>query len=253
MNCNYKEKNKFKKYLLRILGFISVIVFISLCIGAIGWYYRYHIYWKYVEYQYNLQNVKKIPDKPMPEMNIPKNWEKYSWEYMSFYLPPGASLIDKIKDTVVYNIKNTEHGEIKLILTLHSVTPDFFKSLDLPSQPRPPNNEFWTSPQLRLKIFSAEANDFRWSMTPNDVRWHILAIYERSGFNAIQTKNTESILKSDLVCDLNFCENFIWLNWQCPSCSKGGYINFYTQNKEQGVVLNIIRLISQSIKVNCKH
>ena len=244
MSDEHQSKSKSKN-----LRFWTVLIF-AFAILVVGFYfgrqYRSHLLWKYTEWQHNLKKVEKIPNRLMPECNVPEDWVEHSWGCMSFRLPPEASLFKEANKTVAYFC-----GDIGTLITLSPLSPEMMSFLDASSQMYPVPGLSMTMPRLRLESSAVGANDFRWSMSSEEVRWLSYAVPLRSAVFLDDVKSSESLHRKDWEGVLFFRERLVFFDWQCTTGSTGGYIWFNNTNEEQELDRDIVRKIVQSIKINC--
>jgi hypothetical protein len=232
------------------LRYLMIFVVVLLLIGGLsGYYYRYHLYWKYIEWYLNKENIEdieKIPNRVIiSEISVPENWTEHVWKGVSFRLPPDMSLDNrKTNNTIIFCSDN-----LRVIIMVYPPTSEFLSFCDIASQMSLTRDSHLTLPQLRLKCFSVGKNDFHWSMSPKEVRWHCFAVCMRPILDYCHPNTIESIFRDDWNGILLLNEDKATFEWQCIS-GNGGYFHFST---EEGQLLDIetIRRICQSIKIDC--
>jgi len=250
MDCNLKEKYKFQK---NCFGFILTMVAILLVSGGLIWFYQYHLFWKYHEWRFEPEQ-KKIPSNPMPKTDIPENWVKHSVDCMQFHLPPALYYHDGVPHEK--SIFVDDNITVR-VFSRRGVT--YREILKEASRTHTTQKTFLTMSQLRHEFCGTAPNDFRWSMSRSEVRWHFFVISERSLYvpftgraETVSEKNWEGILffvsSNRWVYDT---DHTAWFEWQCISCHAIGGFRISSREEEQELDVNAVRGIVQSMKINC--
>jgi hypothetical protein len=246
------RKNMRKMTLYPKIGLKYLIIFIVIFLligGLIGYYYQYHLYWKYTEWYLNKEDIEKIPNRVMPETSVPEDWVEHVRNGVSFCLPPDMSLDEeRTKNAISNKTALFNSGSIHIIITVFTPDPEMLLLCDIASQMSLTRNSHWTLPQLRLKCFSVGKNDFHWSMSPKEARWHCFAVCMRSTLDFSHPNMIESIFRDNWNGILLLNTNRATFEWQCFSGLNGGYIHFIP---EEGQPLDIetVRKICQSMKI----
>ena len=242
--CNRHNKHSSKSFLGSILAMIAILLIAG---GLFGYYYYPHLYWRCVEWKFDLKSIEKIPNNLMPEVSIHEDWLEHSWGSMRFCLPPDMALFIEGQGTVIFRDENISIG----VTQVTSPRPNMF--LYAASQAHPTQREFLTLIQLRLESYHTAADDFRWSMNRREVVWHAFLMLTRSTLQPYENltstesftrKNWEGLLDFSNLCPVSF-------DWECTCCLSSGYITFKPKEEYPQFDTNVVRAIIQSIEVNC--
>jgi len=140
--------------------FISVF---SVSILLSVYYYRLHMYWFYMKYNLNIQNIKAIPVTVISENVGTDGWLQCQEGSVAFKLP-SELYTNKMnaagdKDCIIFFGKE---GGVFCIPPLHisdyKRIPGFTSLL-----------QNLTVPMMYRESYAAASDDFRWSMTPKEV------------------------------------------------------------------------------------
>jgi len=219
-----------------ILKLILIVIIILSC-GILLVYHRSHLLWKYEEWQGNLQDVRAIPDGPMPELDIPDDWVECSVGCMTFRLPPemaAGKTIEKTGRAVAYQY---EQRKISVFLTPRDNRPGLIQ--------HPISGKTITFPRVLLESYRTNADDFRWSMSPQEVQWHRDCMVPRHfGYQT----SVELLFREDidgiLAFDKHNRHNF---EWQNTSGTASGFI--YFEDKGEKPDHDWMRRVCRSIEI----
>lgn len=254
MDYNHKKEQKPKRSFFKI---VLILVVIFLITGRLLWYYWPHFQWKWAEWRAweRIAGLERIPSSLMPEVEIPEDWIEHSLGCIQVSMPHDL-LVDYRNhgETHIAEYRN-ENIIIKVIQT--SCSPhDFLEKvswLARISQAHPQKNIFLTMFPLYIEATGVVPADFRWSMSRKEVEWHKYLILDVRGLSTV--KQTESFSTSKWegwFCFGNDGKNNTGIfQWSCISCPAFGSIYFYPVDKGQELDLNLVRGVSQSMKVNC--
>ena len=221
---------------------LIVMIVIAISSGLLGMHYRYHLMWKYMEWRGDLYDVAAIPNSPMPDAVVPEDWVEHSLDGMTFRLPPGMTLMDEKNNTAAF-----QDGHRKIIISLSPVDPDMDQILA--SHLNPPSvMSSMTLPQLRLECFRASSDEFRWSMSQDDVRWLASRIVLRPLLDINESRFTESFSRPDWDGIVLFNDKRAILDWQNKTSTDAGYAHFIAMN-DKLLDFDWVRNVCQSIEV----
>ena len=264
-NCTYFHKNCLSRNRLRIL--LVVVLLPVLLIALLGYHYKSHLLWKYVEWRYDLYAENTIPVLPMPEVEIPDDWIEHSCGNLRFRLPPNFILKEEdrweamgpIISITLFNDSYRIHGRS----LYDDFVPDFSvleeglwrnELLKLVSSKQdlrkyfPDSKEPLSFPSLRLECCLVGANKFRWSMSSNEVEHNTFFIILRSCINVYPAK-AETFFRDD-VYGLNlFKTNSVQIDWKSTSTNDEGYIHVIDYHNSSELDVDLARRISKSIRI----
>ena len=234
-------------------GFVIATLGLGVMSG-LGWYYAHHLSWQYTAWRYNLQQIKKIPNSLMSDVDIPEDWIEHSHDYVQFCLPTDISYIREKYPFVWFG---NDNDQILVILKPESNTKPL---LLWASWMHPTQKKFLTLTQLRLEGLDVAASDFRWSMSRREARWHTFIIRLRTTLQPdILLESTEYLYKGNwegILC-IQGRQRYS-MDLHCVYCPKGVHIAFspnVSESKPEGTELkldlNIIRRIMQNIEIDC--
>jgi hypothetical protein len=231
----------------RFRPFTLAIVALLVGLGApllIAARYRSHVFWKYEVSRLGLNDVQAIPDRPLPESPTPEGWVRCRVGALEFSLPPELAnnrITPKNKASSVA----FKHGARTVIVAFPSDANEFSDFLNTTSHLRPQAQPF-TMPRLRRECYQASSDDFRWSMTPEEVRWHAFCITTRNSIGSTSQGHTESFSRDDLDGILLFGKQ-LGVEWQSKN-GAWGFINFI--DREEKPDPTWIRAVCQSLQIS---
>ena|GEM_PF-6489516 len=229
------HEKRFSRRFLR--NFLVVTIIIGVVVVPFGYYYRCHLSWKYVEWRYELQKEKTIPNCSIPEVEVPCDWIEHSLGNLRFRVPPDFVINKEITTRVGINETDIvlQNGSYAIAATLTPVCEDTSALLNAVSciyfqDSKKP----LTSPRLRLECCIAGADKFRWSMSPKDVARNAFFVTLRSSYG-VYGQSAETFFYDDIDRILFFYENRAMIDWQSTSTTDAGYmhvINRVTNDSE---------------------
>lgn len=230
------------------VGTTCTVIAVFMLLAYIGLCHKYHFYWKYIEWQHDLRQINAIPNRPVPEIDIPPDWTVHTWKCLSFSMPPDTYVLTEVDNgnIIVYSC-----SELNMIITHSPLMPEIKEFLAVSSQMVLTRNRTMTLPEIKSEFSKRGACDFRYSMRPEEVRSHIYAMTTRSSLYIDNAKFAETLSKNNWEGVLFFEENHVGMDWQCVEGKNMGYVTFKAPD---GQILDhdVIRRISQSMKIKCE-
>jgi hypothetical protein len=236
-----RHRSRFRVAAVAIAALVAVLgiaVFAAI-------HYRFHLLWLYEAHRLELQDVQAVPDSPMPDSPTPDDWVRCRVGCIEFSLPPelagnrteprdGAKLI-------VF-----QHGASAVFVAPPKDIGDFPGFLKTASELCPQSQRF-TIPRLRRACYQVRADEFRWSMTPQEVRWHTFCVTMNKLIKYMPGGHTESLFRQDLDCIIHFGDERAVFEWQTTDGRWHGYMHF----KDNGTKIDPawIRAVCQSLKI----
>lgn len=239
-----KERRHRGRFRLSARAIVALVVGFGILV-LIGLHYRAHLLWRFEESRLGLQGVQATPDRPMPKTPTPNGWTRCRVGCIEFSLPPelAANRVDPKNGT---SFVTFQHGSrivgVELPMELDKVSLALLKVADdLCPQP-----QRFTMPRLRLACYQTSSDDFCWSMTSDEVRWHAFRIMTDKLIRPTFDGHTESLLRNDLDGILHFLGNRGVFSWQCNDCMYGGWMHLVDSGEKLDP--GWIRAVCQSIK-----
>ncbi|MGL4942015.1 MAG: hypothetical protein ACRC46_02350 [Thermoguttaceae bacterium] len=266
MACVHKENSKLKKVCLRGI-FVAVVILLFL--GVTGYYYWPHLLWKYSERKLgpNLAKLVKIPNTPMPEIDIPEDWIEQSLGCLRFRLPPDRAPITTAttNDCIIAATKSApiriDSDSENVRMTVIFSSCDMQDFLKMTSQMHPTRKNFQTMTQLRLEACGAVADDFHWSMSQKEAMWHTYIVSLRSMIVLPEVTRTETFSGKNWDGMLLFIRRtggyacgreILQFLCECVSCPVSVTIYFSSVKDGEKFDADVARRIIQSIEINCE-
>ena len=252
------NKANSSKTIFRSWCFFAIVASTVIAGGAL-WYYWHHLTWKYLEWKYALKNIEGVPSSPMCPVDIPEDWEEFSFSFMNCFFPPELSFRGKqpIANEPDYILLHDENTGIRISITRfqntqhRTVDNEFSRLLSVPH----PTEKTMTLTQRWLESLSVNANDFRWSMNRKEARWHIAMMTLRPEIDRYEhRKFIETFVHENWECTLEFFDEDwkVMYSSQCFSGSCLVSISFFADEESiEKLDLDIVRKIAQSINIDC--
>ena len=225
-----------KRALIAIGAAIAIAVFL-------GWYFRFHLLWKYLENTRKAIVVHAIPNTSMPLYPVPDDWVPCRVDGIELKLPPqiaqnrevGVSLVGFSNGALAVDVDVPDNINALQSL-LHAATQ------------ASPTSQVFTMPRFRLACCQASSDDFRWSMSPAEAHWHTFLVATRLLLRfTVNEKDahTETLFRKDLDGLLYVGHDGAMFEWQ--SNNKHGFIHFVV--RKQNLDLVWVRTACQSLKI----
>ena len=267
MECNYQTVLRYQKKWVR---FIFIVLTICLVGGVLGWQYRAHLVWKYAEWNGNL-DVKAISYSEMPAVDIPEDWVECTFGCLRFYLPPNLATLHTVTreplHIAVYGGEDTSDDSLTVRITIPTLDHAMFILMLANASHHFPNREnLSTPPRMRLEFCKISADDFRWSMSSEDVSRLVSLVTLRGFMISGEAKNAETFFHDDIDRIVLYSAGAYWfsenarIDWACTITSSATNAHtgtiFITDNDEtrennQEFIQGLARKISQSMRVVC--
>jgi hypothetical protein len=88
------------------------------------------------------------------------------------------------------------------------------------------SDHFSSMPKLRLALYQVSTNDFRWSMTAEEVRWHAFCVTLRRHSRAPRSSGrVETLFRDDMDILVLFDDDRAFVEWHCAEGMCGGYMD----------------------------
>ncbi|MBX7071574.1 MAG: hypothetical protein K1X71_00390 [Pirellulales bacterium] len=179
---------------------IAFVVLLAVVVGIV-FHYRLHFLWVYSARRLDLYDIHAIACGDMPETSIPDNWVPCHFGGMELSLPPELAENKLPPNGSVAS--RFSHGLSDLGVGPPEDTTEMSQYFDAMSKLSPASRRL-TRARFRLACFEADADNFRWSMTPEEVVSHTfyatnskLIIHPREG-------RVETLFRDDIEGLLHF-------------------------------------------------
>jgi hypothetical protein len=248
MMCSNPELGEQRRHRGWVTPFSLVVVgLLVMAVGAlIALHYRSHLFWRYTASRFGLNDIRAIPDRPMPESPTPDGWLRCHVGCVEFSLPPEL-VRNRVAQQNGASTVMFQHGSRAVVVAVPTDASDVSGLLTTASELCPQSQRF-TVPKLRRACYRASSADFRWSMTPSEVRWHAFCITTGKLIRSLSDGHTESFFREDLHGIVHFGDERTVLDWQSNDLPLGGYMHFI--DRQDQADKSWIREVCQSLKVS---
>lgn len=227
---------------------IAVVAALVACLGIavlVALHFRAHLLWRYQSNRLGLDNVRAVPNQSMPDSPTPKQWLRYRTGCIEFALPPDLARNVILREDGASLLTFEDHS--RTVLVAPPTDGNELSDLLNTASALCPQSQPFTMPMLRRACYQASSDDFRWSMTRNEVRWHAFCITAGKAIRTIPDGHTESILRKDWDGIIHFGEKRAVFEWHCNSPKCGGYMHFIERGESRDPAW--IRTVVQSLKI----
>ena len=230
-------------------GVWRMLLAIAVCALAIVFLlpYRYHLYWQLS----GLQHVRSIPTSPMPESPPPSTWPRCSFGPYEFALPRELAKNLKARRGKNGNVVLVFSDQSRSVVMPVPTDPADVRAIAASLQGDfaiPPEGREHSLTRLRIASYQSSGEDFRWTMTPGQVRWLAWCITMRRWFNLLSATHAEYLLRDDLEGILDFGPpgTPVSFDWQTCDDRFGGSVVFTDRKSE--VDCRWIRAVCRSLR-----
>lgn len=219
-------------------------------VGAVVFYYRFHLLWKYAEWQMGLSDVRAIPDGPMPDVAVPDDWVLCEFDRFEFRLPPEMAA-DVEQQTAIGGEYRMYHDvmpfrQVATMIAPEDTTGGIGEALAVATWMSPASESF-TMPTFRLAVYRSDARDFRWSMSPAEARWHSHLMTFGQLFRSLGTQ-AEALPGRNFDGLLSLSKGHAYFEWQCREGTEFGRLIF---DYDDATDLDWIRAVCRSFRATC--
>lgn len=229
----------------RTLRVIALLIPLGMA-ALLAWHYRIHLVWRYQERRLGLHEVDAIPDRQMPECTIPEGWMACHVGCIEFSLPPELAS-NRAAPANGASMVTFNYGSRAVAVAINTDAADFSELLKAASQ-LSPEHEAFTIPRLRRACNQVSTDDFCWSMTADEVRWHAFCLTTSKLANATREGHTESFSRHGVDGITHFTNTRAVLVWQSTDLLCSGYIHFI--DREEPFDATWIRAACQSLSTS---
>lgn len=242
--CSAPEEHRSRLARRRML----LILGASMLVAAVGavLHYRAHLWW----WLAGRKGVRAIPTHPMAKMPPPEGWLDCRFGPLEFTLPPELARKMQLK---------AEGGTVMLVFS----DPSRSLAILIPTEPTDParmsaclqgdlalpaKGRGLSLTRLRLACFQTSSDDFRWSMTPGEVRWHAWCMRTRFLLALGAGSRAEYLLRDDLegILHVDSKETCMWFDWQSSDDRFGASVVF--RDRSGRIDPTWVRAVCQSLR-----
>jgi hypothetical protein len=201
----------------------TIVLLTALFAVALGliFYYRVHLWWWLCADRAQLSEVQAVPTGPMPDTPPPDDWLQCRVGSLAFKLPAAMTKDIEVAKTgapifvfrdgsrrIILDLPRSENGDVLDILTMH------------------PQAKGVSLPRLRLACYQASSDDFRWSMSPEEVSWHAWCITACVLLRHGNDGYVETMFRDDLDGIAHFNDGDAAFDWQSSENGAWSFMSF---------------------------
>ena len=241
MTCSNTEVSWKQRLCLQLA---AVAVVIGCGIAVSGWHYRVHLFWWWQANRSGLPAIQAIPNHPMPPAPIPSDWIRSCVGSLELSLPPELAANRIVPNNEGAPVVFHDESRVMIVGVPEDMT-DLSQLLNRATRLSPRSQPF-TLPRLRLALYQVSSDDFCWSMTSEELKWHVSRITTSRLIRPDSVEHTESFSRTGLDGLADFHGHRVAFDWQ-SSDGLGGYIHFRDLGGK--VEPDWIRAVCQSLNV----
>lgn len=195
--------------------------------------FRFHLSWKYESGRLGLSTIRATPDRPMPESQSPDSWLRCRVGCVEFSLPPELANNKVVKKNGTSPVTFMHDSRVVIVSMPENMSG--FSDLLKTASKLSPHSQRFTLPRLRRECYQASSDDFRWSMTPEEVSWHAFCVTTSKLIRTHSDGYTESLFRRDWDGIAHFRRERVIFSWQSNVRMLGGSIHFvdHSENADQ--------------------
>jgi len=218
--------------------FVAMAV-VALLLGLLM-YFRLHLAWRIMAARAGLDDVRPLPVSAMPETPVPENWVHCRFGSLDFDLPAEMAecpVFPKNGATILF----FHCGSRSIWVALPEDRTDLLQAL-----PVPPQGRGLSLPRLRLACCQVSSDDFRWTMSRQELAWHAWLIAASGLLRVRSDGRAETLFRQDLEGIVFFGRSLVSFDWQAKGSNVGGFMNFVDRSGECDPAW--VRFVCQSVR-----
>jgi len=232
--------------LVKPANLAAIFSLVALVVALTAWQYRTHLAWRFGASGAQVDSVQAIPIHPMPRVTVPEDWTPHEAGGVEFRLPAGL-VLDPEEFSGERDSYQLYRGDRFSVIVFSTDDPSHWDDLLSLATAFSPEPKTFTHLQLRLEFYRASASDFRWTMTRQEVQWHVFCMTLGKITRMISTGHVESAFTRDIEAIIQFGETSTTLEWQCTESAWGGYMHFLFH--EQPENREWVRAVCESLQL----
>jgi hypothetical protein len=235
------RKRRWFQFRLRTL-FVAFTL-IALVLGLVI-HYRAHLAWCFAVSRLGLADVPPLPVTPMPEAKVPEDWVACRFGSIQFSLPPG--FVRSVQGSPKGGMIGLRDDSHTMMISLPANQTATLDSLETDME-MPPEGQGLSMVMLRLACFQAGSDEFRWSMSPDQVRWFAWRMWIGRFMRLGSEQRAETLFRDDLEGVAYYRTGHAEFDWQAKESPTGGTIHFIDRSKGE-VDPAWVRAVCRSVK-----
>ncbi len=228
---------------------LATVIVVLICALLIQ--YRVHLFWRIaLARNPELGDVRPIPIVAMPDVSVPEDWVRYRFGSLEFALPPElAKTAEPGRNGAATLFFNDQSHAMVVPLPTDSEDRIAFLQTTLTM---PPEGKSLSQLELRLAWYQANPDDFRWSMSTNEVRWLVWRVIVGRLMRTKDEERAETLFRDDLEGVACFKGKVTGFFWEAKHDRIGGYITFIDGSPHAPFDPTWIRAVCRSLKFSGK-
>ncbi|MCR9116268.1 MAG: hypothetical protein NXI22_04865 [bacterium] len=225
---------------LRLIVVVSMVACGALLGAVVLLLYWTHLSWYFYDEPTLVPNsVHAIPETELIDVAIPNEWRLHSFNHISLRLPNEDEEVEGGPASVVFL-----EGDRSLLVEDSIDSKVIFS--EVPNRTNTKSSVGLV--QLRRDILSASSKDFQWSLSQDEVRWHIYCMRKRTGLLLRSVVESEYLNDGELEKLLLIQGDRAVLIWETSDRKHNGMITFVDLSGNED--RNWMRAASKSLIVN---
>lgn len=241
-----RQRSFWRRPRIRTVALSLVIVLSS---AAVLCHFRYHLLWKYKSLT-SLRTVRPIPVSPIPAVGPTSGWYRCRIGPLSLCIP--ADLIEHGERISVFGGLALKGDHLLIGMQAMPVlgNADFVKDVEKGFRLQFPRRKWESYAHLEAELFRASADDFRWSMSPDEVRDFTLWMTSAATGVPRDCTFVETRFDAHIEGILGFFEkeDTARFSWMLTDGTSGGLILFTSPDGRLNP--DVVREICQSFECN---
>lgn len=243
-DANTKPRKSWRRWFrFSLRSMLLAVAVVALVLGLVL-HYRVHLIWRVGAWYGGFTDVEAIPVGPMPATPTPEDWKHCRFGSIEFDLPPQLT----------ENLTAPENGATALVLyddsrkVMIHLPRDQADLLAWQEETLglPPQGQGLSLPRLRVACWEASFDDFRWSMSRQEVHWHLWRVTMSPMMQLSSGGTAETLFRDDLEGVARFTDNASFFDWQAENTTIGG--SFLFEDSRDETDPNWMRSVCQSLR-----
>jgi hypothetical protein len=227
MTITPKQRRRWFQFRLRTL-FVAFTV-VALVLGLVI-HYRAHLVWCVAASRLGLADVQRVPVTAMPDAAVPEDWVACRFGSLQFDLPPG--FVRSVQGSPKGGMIVLRDDPRAMMIYLPGDQTDSGELLQSDLE-MPPEGRGLSMVMLRLACFQTASNEFRWSMSPEEVRWFVWRISIGRFMRMGSEQRAETLMCDDLEGAAYYRSGCAELDWRSKESQASGNIHFIDKSEEE--------------------